>query len=911
VEIDARYEFLDKVGSGSFATVYRARDVELGREVAVKQIHEQYLDDPEQLERYWQEAQLLASLHHPNIVTIFDIYRDRGWLILELMQSNLGERIAGRQMDLRALRTTLAHCLRALKYLHARGIIHGDIKPGNMMIDARRRVKIGDFGLARRVSDDEGSLLKGTTKYMAPEVVSDEFGEIGPASDLYSLGFAAYELMCGPNFESLFPGLSAFGRNKQVAWMMWHAAADRRLPQINRVLEGVPDDLQHVVQKLCQKDQSQRYHSAEEALSDLNIDIKVVPKQEQPASDDGAETPTGDPERKKRLLFAGGAVIVSLIVSLVILFLPSGEPPVQQAQYWTIRSVDTNKRELELVEFDGERAVMKAVDPQAIINLTRRGSPEPVPLERLRPGDRIQLERVSEDGKTVVRLKAARPVIDVGTDPKVDLQESVLTIQLEGSRAGESLSLRIPDRRHITVLRNLPRNRWETAETIEERDDLRSQYRTRLSSLGPEDRVEVSHLPDVGGRRGRVLTGVMFVYSLQTASGTVADVDAPRERMTVATDGRRINLPVHEEAEITLRDTDGTTTDIELAEMRKGDHVSVDYDDTFRVIRVIRSQGQATGSVTAVRLESRQFFVTVEADQNEVPFYVNGNSEIRIAGEPATLADLRAGDNVRVLYNAGTGNRSVATSVNATRGVQPDRRVLLIGVQTFADKALPGVSYAQPNADLLSEVLTRRYGVGRTRQRLIRVDENPTKEAMQRQVQQTLNRSGSGSQVIVYVATHGFVVDGRVYLAGHDLKTDNIAETGWPLDELLALMEQTGGSADKLLLLDISHTWEGRPPAKQPSTAEMVKLVRTPLKTTVVITGCSGEEHGVFHANGKHSVFAWFLAEGFKGAADADRNLHITADELFGFLSRRLSKADIESGRTQTPARFPMKPQNQ
>src|SRR4029079_3151365 len=144
-----------------------------------------------------------------------------------------------KQMDLNALRTTLAHCLRALKFLHSHGIVHGDIKPSNMMIDRRSRAKIGDFGLARRVSNAEGSLIKGTTKYMAPEVVSDEFGGVRAASYVYALGFAAYELMCGENFESLFPGLSAFGRDRQIAWMMWHAAPDRRLPGDTRVLAAV------------------------------------------------------------------------------------------------------------------------------------------------------------------------------------------------------------------------------------------------------------------------------------------------------------------------------------------------------------------------------------------------------------------------------------------------------------------------------------------------------------------------------------------------------------------------------------------------------------------------------------------------------------------------------------------------
>ena len=108
MSIETRYQILEKIGAGSFATVYRARDTELGREVAIKQLHSEFLADPGQLDRFWREAQLLASLQHPNIVTIFDIVRDRGWLVMELMQSNLTARLSGRQVDLRALRATLA-----------------------------------------------------------------------------------------------------------------------------------------------------------------------------------------------------------------------------------------------------------------------------------------------------------------------------------------------------------------------------------------------------------------------------------------------------------------------------------------------------------------------------------------------------------------------------------------------------------------------------------------------------------------------------------------------------------------------------------------------------------------------------------------------------------------------------------
>ncbi len=245
-----RYELLEKIGAGSFATVYRARDRSSAARSPSSRSTSGSSKDPAQLERYWSEAQLLASLQHPNIVTIYDVARPKGWLILELMQGNIRDRLAGKQMDLRGAADHAGPLPAGLKYLHSRGVIsrgreaqqHDDRPP--------QAGEAGDFGLARRVSNVEGSLILGTAKYMAPEMVTDDLGEIGPESDLYSLGFAAYELLCGANFEELFPGLEAYGKDRQAAWMTWHAAPDRKLPEIHRVLDGVPDDLAKVIQKL-------------------------------------------------------------------------------------------------------------------------------------------------------------------------------------------------------------------------------------------------------------------------------------------------------------------------------------------------------------------------------------------------------------------------------------------------------------------------------------------------------------------------------------------------------------------------------------------------------------------------------------------------------------------------------------
>src|SRR5438034_5281424 len=311
-----RYEVLSLIGNGDFAAVYRARDRELGRDVAIKQIHGQYMNDPRRLERFWREAQLLATLSHPHIMTIYDIVRPRGWLVLELMQGTLLDASRGQPIDLEQLRAALVGSLQALSMLHANNVIHGDIKPSNLLLDRLGRVKLGDFGLARRVASDQGSYLKGATRYMAPELVAPQFGPVGPSSDLYSLGFTAYELLCGPQqFENLFPGLDAFGRDRQIAWMMWHAAPDRRLPPVASVLDGVPADLARVIDRMTIKDQSQRYRSADEALADLSQQTTV-------GSPPAAEDEDAAHQRRQkfqRRMIAGLALCASVLVSVLLL----------------------------------------------------------------------------------------------------------------------------------------------------------------------------------------------------------------------------------------------------------------------------------------------------------------------------------------------------------------------------------------------------------------------------------------------------------------------------------------------------------------------------------------------------------------------------------------------------------------
>ena len=887
--LEDRYEFLETIGSGTFATVYRARDLELGREVAVKQLHEQYLSDPAALERYWQEAQLLASLQHPNIVTIYDIHRERGWLIMELMQSSLAKRMEGRQMDLRAVRTTLAHCLRALKYLHPRGIVHGDIKLGNLMIDHRRRVKLGDFGLAYRVSDDDGSILKGTTRYMAPEVVSEEFGEIGPASDLYSLGFCAWELMCGPNFESLFPGLSAFGRNRQIAWMMWHAAPDRRLPEIHRVLEGVPEDVATVVQKLCEKDQSRRYSSADDALSDLNIDLKVVRdgSDEEPAETDSDE----EAARRKRLWLAGGGFAASFLLSMVLLLLPAGgdpgPPTDSNIRYGTVQAVYADENRLKVGGL--EDGIPEEFDLGQRPKIFFRNTQEHILIRELQPGDRVEIDLTRDENgnRQVAGVTVSRPVTSLGRIRAVDLDNERILVAVEQGETRDDLSLRVPDSAALHL--NEPGRR------------------VPLRDLREGDSVQVTHLHEAGGRAGRVVQE-LTVNRLIERVGLVREIDAGRRRMTVRfgpqTTGTALSLPVAADAEITLRDAGGDSGQrIELNAIRPGDRVQFSSDTEFHRIVAIRDQRQISGMVEQVDSGKRELLIR-EANGRESLFRLAEQTERRgdvtLGDDTIGLADLRQYDTVHL--TAGDGEPALVSSLFATRPARADRWVILIANDQFAEKFVPPVPRAVEDANALHDVLRGRYAVSESRLLYLK---NRSRAEIQRAVSELVERVGRQTQLVVYVASPGYVdEEGHAFLATRDFNWNRMTETGLPLDWLAGEIGRAD-TPDRLLLLDACFDGNSPDRQHQPSTAEMLSGLSSPLQATVAIASCRQGERGLTTLQGRRGVFSRALEAGFSGPADTNRDLRMTGDELMTWLREEMPRQ--AGDRQQLPERFPRK----
>jgi serine/threonine-protein kinase len=198
-----RYELEELVGTGGMSSVFRARDRQLERRVAIKILHEHYADDPEYLERFRREARAVARLSHPNIVTVIDRGDDGGrqYIVFEHVEGeNLKELVlrSGRLPVRRALELVLA-VADGLAFAHAQGLVHRDVKPQNVLLSREGDVKVTDFGIARSLHVEHGvtqtGTVLGTGEYLAPEQASGK--PVSPATDVYSLGVVLWELLAG------------------------------------------------------------------------------------------------------------------------------------------------------------------------------------------------------------------------------------------------------------------------------------------------------------------------------------------------------------------------------------------------------------------------------------------------------------------------------------------------------------------------------------------------------------------------------------------------------------------------------------------------------------------------------------------------------------------------------------------
>jgi len=204
------FELLEEIARGGMGIVYKARQTTPGRTVALKTILSGQLASDADVERFYAEAQAVATLDHPNIVPVFEVgnYEGQHYFTMGYIEGeSLSQRLARGPLMAREAASIIRDVAGAVHYAHQRGIVHRDLKPANILIDQDGRVRVTDFGLARRQTDETrlthtGQLL-GTPSFMPPEQIIGRAEDIGPSADVYSLTCLLYESLTGrPPFET-------------------------------------------------------------------------------------------------------------------------------------------------------------------------------------------------------------------------------------------------------------------------------------------------------------------------------------------------------------------------------------------------------------------------------------------------------------------------------------------------------------------------------------------------------------------------------------------------------------------------------------------------------------------------------------------------------------------------------------
>ncbi len=402
-----RYQIGGVLGRGGMAEVHRGRDLRLNREVAVKVLRSDLARDPSFQVRFRREAQAAASLNHPAIVAVYDTGEDRTatgatpYIVMEYVEGDTLRDVLRREGRLRPEKAMelAADICGALDFSHRNGIVHRDVKPGNVMITPDGAVKVMDFGIARAVSDSAATMTStaaviGTAQYLSPEQARGE--GVDARSDVYSVGCLLYELVTG---EPPFTG------DSPVSVAYQHVREDPRLP--SSINPAIPPELDAILMKAMAKNPANRYQSAADMRTDLLRAVAGQRVEATPVMGDAEKTaiigaPVGaygdydddqwDAEdeaaqqRRRRRTIAIVAVVVLLLLAgaVAVALALSGDkadpaPTVQQVQVPQIVGVQQATAEQRLTEAKLEvgEVTPRTTDDDSQVGVVLESTPAP------------------------------------------------------------------------------------------------------------------------------------------------------------------------------------------------------------------------------------------------------------------------------------------------------------------------------------------------------------------------------------------------------------------------------------------------------------------------------------------------------------------------------------------------------
>ena len=318
-----RYDILESVGTGGFATVYRAQDSQLGRIVALKVLHPHLAGDSQYVERFTREARLAASINHPNVVTIHEVGQDGNthFIAMEFLPSSLEALSQQASLSLPQALALSRQVALGLQAAHQQAVVHRDLKPANILLTSDGSPKVTDFGIARaaELSNMTASgMILGTPNYMSPEQAQGR--PVDARSDIYSLGCVLYQMLTGTlPFEATTP------------WEVIRRHIEEAPRPVRQLNGDIPAGVEQLVDRCLAKNPNQRYQSARELAQALAALQETVPQAAGPIGAGGVipspgATMVGAPSqpatgrRRSRswmLAVVGGVALLATVGALV------------------------------------------------------------------------------------------------------------------------------------------------------------------------------------------------------------------------------------------------------------------------------------------------------------------------------------------------------------------------------------------------------------------------------------------------------------------------------------------------------------------------------------------------------------------------------------------------------------------